>query len=188
VSAVFLVGGVGVFRSAVFGENLISEGDHHWQRARGCRSQGWRRCGGFQVQMMVTYASSAPWGIIFGDIPQLYGRVNVFVGGRAAVSACFSCGDQGGVAWHLPSTTTSLGGSHVTIDTHKEEALSVIDGGKMKFMRIFTKSMIKRDKTITKWLNGVLNGVSNFLVAFAKRCTYLCLLFCRSLVGPYANN
>jgi hypothetical protein len=29
VSVVFLVGGVDVFRSAVFRENLISVGDHH---------------------------------------------------------------------------------------------------------------------------------------------------------------
>jgi hypothetical protein len=40
-------------------------------------------------------------GIIFGDVHQLVGQVNGFVG-QMHVTACFSCGDQGGLACHLP--------------------------------------------------------------------------------------
>jgi hypothetical protein len=32
------------------------------------------------------------------------------IGGWTTVPVCYLCGDQGGEAWHLPPTTTSLGG------------------------------------------------------------------------------
>jgi hypothetical protein len=49
-----------------------------------------------------------------------------------AIPMCFSRGDQGGVAWNLPSTTSSLGGmvqrgpasGHVPMDSSKEVAMS----------------------------------------------------------------
>jgi hypothetical protein len=48
-------------------------------------------------------------GIIFGDIHRPERRLDCF-GGWATVSVSNLHGDQGGVAWHLLSTMTSLDG------------------------------------------------------------------------------
>jgi hypothetical protein len=87
------------------------------------------------------------------EIHRLEGRVDGLVAGCR--SACFSCGDQGGAAFHLPSATTrlamvqrSLGRRYVTMDTHREVALFGIMVGSMarttEFMWIFTLKIARR--------------------------------------------
>jgi hypothetical protein len=75
----------------------------------GRRSPRWRHCGGLLDLMMAMSLSLSPWEHHFGHIHQLDRCVDGLVAG-ASVSACFSCGDQGGAACHLPSTTMSPGG------------------------------------------------------------------------------
>ena len=77
--------------------------------ARGRRSPRWRRYGDLLDRMMAMPASSPPWGHHLWRHSSA-GRTCERLGGWASVSTCFTRGDQGGAACHLPSTTTSLGG------------------------------------------------------------------------------